>query len=281
MIEHYFVQPTVLRRLRTGPLAPYLDDLAGELQRLHYSRKSIRRQLRNVAAFGRWLRNQNIALSEVTEAVLERYVAPMHRSSCPFRRAGYRPHNGRGLPRVLDLLRRLKLAPAAADPAPPAPGSTEHWVTLFDQHLDRVAGLTLNTRRRYRHTARSFMTSVFPDGQPDWTRLRAEHIGSFVEKTAARRAPTCRKDPAKALLIFLRFLIGAGRVESALVYGVPAVRQWKHAALPRFITVDDLNRVLEGPAESTPKALRDRAMLLKLPATSGCRARFSRSRWKR
>ena len=46
MIEHYSVQSKVLRRLRAGLMAPYLDSLAAELQAQQYSRKSIRRQLR-------------------------------------------------------------------------------------------------------------------------------------------------------------------------------------------------------------------------------------------
>lgn len=57
MIEHYFVQPKVLWRLRAGLMGPYLDSLA-ELQARQYSRKSIRRQLRTADAFGRWLTNR-------------------------------------------------------------------------------------------------------------------------------------------------------------------------------------------------------------------------------
>jgi hypothetical protein len=46
-IECYFNQPAVLNRIRDGIMSPYLDALAAELEAQHYSRLSIRRQLRN------------------------------------------------------------------------------------------------------------------------------------------------------------------------------------------------------------------------------------------
>lgn len=51
MIETYFTAPHVLDRMRSGPIAPDLDTLATELHCLDYSRKSIRRQLRDADAF--------------------------------------------------------------------------------------------------------------------------------------------------------------------------------------------------------------------------------------
>jgi len=98
LIERYFTQPAVLNRMRNGIVSPYLDTLAAELEAQHYSRKSIRRQLRNAHAFGGWLAKQQIPFAHVNAAVLERYTEPMPRRPCPSRR--------RGLPRLIALLRR-------------------------------------------------------------------------------------------------------------------------------------------------------------------------------
>ena len=75
----------------------------------------------------------------------------------------------------------------------------------------------------------------------------------------------------REVLVFLRFLSAASLVPVHLQYAVPRVRQWTHAALPRFLTTEDLNRVMALPVEPTPKGLRDRAMLLLL-ARLGLRA---------
>jgi hypothetical protein len=55
MLESHFTAPWVLDRMRSGFMAPYLDALAAGLEAREYSRKSIRRQLRNADSFGRWL----------------------------------------------------------------------------------------------------------------------------------------------------------------------------------------------------------------------------------
>ena len=118
MIEHYFTQPAVLGRLRNGIASPYLDSLAAELEAEHYSRKSIRRQLRNAHAFGGWLAKQQIPLAHLDEAVVVRYTEPMRRRPCPSRKHGEGPHNARGLPRFVALLRRQGVVPAQVEPTP-------------------------------------------------------------------------------------------------------------------------------------------------------------------
>jgi hypothetical protein len=115
LIERYFTQPAVLRRMRDGIMRPYLDVLAAELEAEHYSRKSIRRQLRNADAFGHWLAARQIGIGDVSEAVVARYTEPMHRCPGRSRARGYRPHNARGLPRFIALLRRQGVVPAQVE----------------------------------------------------------------------------------------------------------------------------------------------------------------------
>jgi site-specific recombinase XerD len=271
LIERYFNQPAVLRRMRTGIMSPHLNALAAELEAQHYSRKSIRRQLRNSDAFGRWLAEQQIPIINITEAVVARYTAPMRRCPGPSRARGYRPHNARGLHRLIELLRRQGAMPAQVETVPTAPRGVEHWLQAFDQHLECVAGVTLGTRKRYLGFAHALLRAIFGEGDPDFNQIRAEHVAAFVQARAEKRAPTCRKDPGGAVLILLRFLSAAGLVPAHLEYAIPRVRQWTHAALPRFLTTNDLDRVLAVPLEPTPKGLRDRAMLLLL-ARLGLRA---------
>lgn len=271
MIERYFTQPAVLSRMRNGLVSPYLDALAAELEAQHYSRKSIRRQLRNAHSFGRWLAQQQIPLANVDEAVVTRYTEPMRRRPCPSRTHGERPHNARGLPRFIALLRRQGAVPAQVEAAPPCACGTEHWLEAFDQHLEGVSGVSTGRRKNCLRIARGLLQAAFGNSDPDFSHLRAEHVAAFVQARAARRAPTCRKDPGGAVLTFLRFLSTAGVIPPHLQYAVPRVRQWTHAALPRFLMTEDLNRVLALRNDSSTKGLRDRAMLLLL-ARLGLRA---------
>jgi hypothetical protein len=97
-----------------------------------YSRKSIRRQLRNADSFGRWLDHQKLPLAAITGEVVDRYIKGLHRSARDGYAKGYVPHNARGLPRLLDLLQSSGVLPPADPPGIPA----DSRLCDFDQYLD-------------------------------------------------------------------------------------------------------------------------------------------------
>jgi hypothetical protein len=135
--------------------------------------------------------------------------------------------------------------------------------------MERVVGNAASTRVKYLRIARAFLQATFGEGEPNWAQLRAEHVAAFVQKRAATRGLTCRQDPGQSLRIFLRFLSGASLIPAGLQYAVPPVRQYKHAALPRFLTPEDLARVLGLPPDPTPRGSRDRWSRSPWKASSG------------
>ncbi len=160
--------------MRSGPMASYLDALADELRSQGYSRKSIRRQLRNVDSFGWWLSEQDLAVASITDQVVSRYVGGLHRSTRKGCAKGYRPHNARGLPRLLDLLRRSGVL-SSVIPSRPAGDSR---LQDFDHYLEHVRGLASTTRAGYLHEARGFLHHVFGDATPEWPQIHPEQVAS-------------------------------------------------------------------------------------------------------
>jgi site-specific recombinase XerD len=267
LVETYFTAPFVLGRMRSGPMAPYLDTLAAELQLHDYSRKSIRRQLRNADSFGRWLTEQDLAVAGITDEVVGRYVGGMHRSARAGHAKGYRPHNARGLPRLLDLLRSLRILPPVILPAP----ANDSRLQEFDWYLERVRGLAPATRTSYLQETRGFLKHLFGEADPDWPRIRPEHVASYITTRAAQLSITCRRDPITPLRAFLRYLTGKGLLSAGLEHAIPRIRQWKHAVLPAALSPEDLTKVLAVPCDPTVKGRRNRAILMLL-ARLGLRA---------
>lgn len=267
MVERYFAAPYVLDRMRSGPMAPYLDALAVELQSQDYSRKSIRRQLRNADSFGWWLGERNLAVTEITDEVVGGYVGGMHRSTRTGYPKGYRAHNSRGVPRLVEQLRRSGVLPAAT--ASPQPSSDR--LREFERYLERVRGNTRGTRVHYLRETRGFLKQVFGETDPDWTRIRPEHVASYISERAARLPITCRRDPVTAMRAFLRYMTSEGLLPANLEFAIPPIRQWKHAALPIALSPQELSKVLAAPCQRTVKDLRNRAILLLL-ARLGLRA---------
>jgi site-specific recombinase XerD len=181
LIETYFAAPHVLDRMRSGPMAPYLGSLAAELRSQDYSRKSIRRQLRNADSFGAWLTEQNLAVAGITDDLVDRYVGGLHRSARAGYSKGYRPHNARGLPRLLDLLRGSGILPPVA--APEQLGADP--LQEFDRYLERVRGAARATCIGYLREVRGFVKHVFGEADPDWTKIGPEHVASYITLRAA------------------------------------------------------------------------------------------------
>jgi len=267
LIETYFAAPHVLDRMRSGPMAPYLGALATELQSQDYSRKGIRRQIRNADSFGWWLTEHNLTAVDITDGLLGRYMGGLHRSARAGYSKEYRPHNARGLPRLLDLLRGSGVLPPVVAPAQPGADPLQE----FDRYLERVRGAARATRIGYLREVRGFVKHVFGDSDPHWTEIGPAHVASYITLRAAKLPIACRREPITPMRAFLRYMTGEGLLSAHLEYAIPPIRQWKHAALPAALSPEELGKVLAAPCERTVKSLRNRAIILLL-ARLGLRA---------
>jgi site-specific recombinase XerD len=102
--------------------------------------------------------------------------------------------------------------------------------------------------------------------------VSADDVTDFVLYEAARHKPSGRREAATAMRALLRFLETRGAVRPGLDGAVPAMRQHKHASLPRHLTDEEVGRLVASCGESTPLGRRDRAVLVLL-ARLGLRAR--------
>jgi len=131
----------------------------------------------------------------------------------------------------------------------------------FDEHLDRVSGVSIGTRQIYLLYARSFLQMRFGESEPDWSALSAEDVADFIRVKAATVSTSL---PATAVRALLRYLATTGAVRRGLDGAVPAIRRWKHASLPRHLTAEQTEDVLGRCDEGTLIGKRDRAILLLL-----------------
>ena len=227
-----------------------------------YATSVIRRHVRAAAIFGAWLRRQGLAAVEVDEAVVTRFVSGLPRWQAPQRRHGRESEVASGIRLFAGYLRAQGVV---ATPKPTADRSeTEQWLQDFDDHLVQVHGLVGGTRRIYRRHAGAFLAECVGGPTPDWSRVTVPTIAAFVQARVGRLRPSARRNPATATRALLRFLVSRGVVPAGVEGAVPAVREWKHAALPRVLTADDAERVLAAVDETRAGGARDRAVLLLL-----------------
>lgn len=256
MIESLFKQGSVRSRLQSGPLASQLPLIAVALHKEQYHPESIRRYLRVADGFGRWLRKSGMRIAETDEAVLARYIASIGR-----RRNGQLRAAGRGLPKVLMLLR---MQHAVGEPVPVTHTEGDAVVAVFDSDLDRVAGLSWGTRCRYLRHARSFVMAVFGTASFDIAKVTPYAITDFVREQAAKIKPSACAALGTSIRAFLRFLVRNHELPSGVIGAVPTIRQWKLASLPKHLSVEQTDQTLSTCDERTSVGRRDCAILLLL-----------------
>lgn len=257
MLEHVFRQTGVITRLRSGPLGPYLDDLATSFHQQGYAPSSIQRYLRASDQFGRWLHAHGYGLSELDAAVVHRYVTGLTRYH-----SGHLPKAAQGLNHLWSFLQRQGVVhqrPATTSLAP-----LDQWLAAYDTYLAHVVGLALSTRQYYRRIVRRFVSTCFGAEPPDWQAVTATMITAFVRHEATRCQGAGRKLPGVAVRSFLRFLVFRGEIRPGLEAAAPSPPQWRHAALPSRLTPEEVERVLAVYHDGTASSLRNRAMLLLL-----------------
>jgi site-specific recombinase XerD len=134
-----------------------------------------------------------------------------------------------------------------------------------------VRGLTQGSRDRYCFYVRRFLAKVCGDLIPDWSSLRGDDFAGFVRREASKLKRNANEAPGTAIRSLLRYLTFTGAVPAGIEAAVPRMRRWKHASLPRHLSLPEIERVVASVLDNKLTGQRDHAILLLL-ARTGLRA---------
>ncbi len=269
MIQFLYKQAKTLERFKNGPIGPYIEPLSEKLFKECYDNETIRRYIRRADKFGRWLVEQQIEFRDVNNAIVIDYISSFQRLDHATITSGRLPDSVIGIHKVIDFLRQQEVIPLAIISIPSTP--IKKWLNDFDEYLNQVVGLAVGTRQYYVRYSRKFMETNFDTDKVDWASLTADDIIEFVREEAEKLKKTACQAPVTAIRAFLRYLTFRGVVKDGLVGAVPTVRQYKFAALPLFLSEEDVEKVLESCDLSTAVGQRDHAIITTL-ARLGLRA---------
>ena len=152
---------------------------------------------------------------------------------------------------------------SAADSTVVTPSS----ITAFRQWMQQQRGTCESTVSNYEVHLRKLLTRVGEDPSTwDARRLR-----EFVLEGSRTAGWAAAKKRTTALRMFLRFLIAEGRCACELQEAVPVLVHRRLSSLPRYLSADDVERVIASCDRKSAVGQRDRAILLLL-ARLGLRA---------
>ena len=248
-------QKTV-RQLHINP-----EGFARDLSSRGYAASTISLYRRIVGHFGQWLQPRQVALRQIRPSHANGFVEHLPRCCCPQPNASNFHHCRAALHRFLDFLHRSGFIP---DPCKKvlALGAVDRLVFKFDQHLDRVQGLTSLTRRARRRYAREFLEVQFGRRRLRLRAIETDDLLRFVNS----RATTLKRTSVHALVVglrsFLRFLELTGRIRQGLASAVPSPACPSPQPPLQILDESARRRLLCSFDRTTPIGRRDYAIAL-------------------
>ena len=134
--------------------------------------------------------------------------------------------------------------------------SLRNRMTAFLNFCRLEKGLAANSLAAYSFDLANFSafigeTGEFPDAADLERYVEQLHRSGLSGRSIARRLATLRN--------FYAFLLREGFIDTDPAERLHAPRQW--STIPKFLNLEEINKIIEAPDASRPTGLRDRAMV--------------------
>jgi site-specific recombinase XerD len=263
MLEHFLAQPAAVERLRSGALGSHLDAFLEHLAGLGYAHETLRIRVGILGRLARWMARHGLGVADLSESVLERFLRDRARGGGEAQRDA---------PTVRGLLAHLRSHGATGPAASKHDASPlGHLQRAYEQYLTAERALAPATRAYYCGFFRQLLSERFGDGPLHLRALNASEISTFVRRHAHTMSPGRAKLMVTALRSMFRFLLHRGLIDRNLAASVPAVANWRLTTVPKYLSPDEIDRLLAACDRTTAVGRRDHTILLLL-ARLGLRA---------
>lgn len=203
--------------------------------------------------FGRWLEARGLAVRDINEAVIDAYLKQI-------------AERGRGSTRTAlrELLAVLRESGACRPLALDAGSAHQQLLNEYRRYLITERGLAERTIEHYSEAAQAFLVSRAADDARPVEGWNAADVLTFVQRRSAYRPPVHMQQLCTGLRAFLRYLCFRGHIECDLSKYIPRIARWRLATLPKFLSAEQVRRMLLGCRRDTAGGHRDYAVLLLL-----------------
>jgi site-specific recombinase XerD len=259
MLEKYFSAPKTLAHLCSGLSGPYMDGFAEALEQDSYSPLTAVRYLRAAAHFGHFLQRRSGSVAKINSSTLDAFSRHLRRCHCPLPKSRSDNYHTRfGAKRFHSYLVQTGICPRPGSPGAdrPEPELIVSFRNWFRQHR----GVAEATLRQYTRGAAALIEALGADPR----RWRAVQVREFMLDRSRHCGAETTQKLITFLRAFLRYLRFRGLCSPDLDQAVPAFAHWRLARLPRCLSAEEVGRLIAACDGSSPRRLRDRAIILTL-----------------
>jgi site-specific recombinase XerD len=245
-----FIDPSLLDRLRVGPLALYLDAYLKRIEQEGFLPSSVPMQMYAIARFSNWLSAAQIDLNQIDEIVVTRFLqrdrGVVHSGECtPVRR-------------FLAMLREIGLTAAMLlEPR----SRQQQLIDEYQCYLLQERGIAETSLSNYLSFAEEFLAKHCGQSDINLSVLTAADVAMFIRERAHEMNPGRAKLLVTGLRSFFRYLRHRGEISVDLAGCVPPVAVWSLSTVPKFLPAGAVQQVLDHCERDTPEGKRNYAVL--------------------
>jgi site-specific recombinase XerD len=137
---------------------------------------------------------------------------------------------------------------------------TPELVTAFCRWLRQQRGVADTTVSQYRRVAIAIVKHIGDDP----AHYQADALRAAVRAATHGHGVSTARFVAKVARAFLRYLATEGRCRPGLDAAIEPVASWSLASLPRYVSAETVDRIIDACDPAQPCGARDRAILLLL-----------------
>lgn len=274
MLEHYFVRPATVDRIRAswigGPIEQYVTSLANS----GYAARNVFQRVPVLVQFGEFARGRGATRIEDLPAHVDAFVQMWAEQHGPrsTRTAAGKKVASIARNTIEQMLRLVVPGFRGRRRARWARTPFEGRAGRFFEYLTEERGLRPASIDHYKHHLAGFEAYLDRIGCSEITAISPLILGAFVAESATYLGATGVRDRCGVLRVFLRFLHRERLVAKDLSACVEMSRAYRLSGVPRSISWDDVRRMLDAVDRRTVAGRRDYAILVLL-ITYGLRAR--------
>ncbi len=259
VLENFFGRPAELALFHLPPLAPEMDGFCDWLHHQGFSQRGMRPRLWQAVHFNKYLLRLGVNdIRDVETSLAERFINDhLRRCRCGDRYGGKHVRTPKSVRSFMDYLSERGLI------APPSQPSTPYQ-ELLQEYLDYLKC----ERNLAEKTVKAHQTYLIPFledlGAAPANRLRelsSEQVLASFTNYAQDKGQNTLQRLQVSLRVFLRFCLQQGYMERDLSQAVPGIRTYKLADVPRGVSEEGAQKVLECIDRTTTVGLRDFAII--------------------
>ena len=267
MLDIYFSKQFTIQGLRKSPAGRHLDGFAAWLHSRAYKRRPAQLRVRGVAHFGHWHAMKKTSLETLDEREIDAFADHCRRCRCRHDFGGRARYNSEAARLFVNYLRDQGAVPKKEAIV----RQRNRLVCEFANWMRRHRGIAESTLKNYLSVISSLVNTLGDDP----ARYTVDRVRDFVAKESARCGFSQARAIATPTRVFLRFLTANGLTETCLASTIETPANWTLSSLPRYISAEDVDRLIAVCDPGTPAGARDRAIILLL-ARLGLRAQDTR-----